>query len=83
MPAVNNLMFRVVKRGGKEMIVNCTSCGREINLDHKVFHDYDGPVKCFCCGVMMEIKVADGFLHSINSLNIPEYAPANSFREAQ
>jgi len=64
------------------MIVNCTSCGREINLDHKVFDDYSGPVKCFCCGIMMEVEVTDGFLHSINPLTITECAPANRFREA-
>jgi hypothetical protein len=64
------------------MIVNCTSCGREINLDHKVFEDYDGPVKCFCCGVMMEVKVADGLLHSINPLIMPEYASDKILGEA-
>jgi hypothetical protein len=64
------------------MIVNCTSCGWEINLDHKVFDDYDGPVKCFCCGVMMEVKVTDGFLRSVNPLCVPECAPDKILGEA-
>ena len=62
------------------MKVNCTSCGREINLEHKVFHDYVGPVKCFSCGAMMEVKVTDGFLYSINPLSIAEDQITDSFR---
>lgn len=65
------------------MKVNCTSCGREINLEHKVFHDYVGPVKCFSCGAMMEVKVTDGFLYSINPLGIAQYPTTDSFREAR
>ena len=62
------------------MKVNCSSCGREINLEHKVFHDYVGPVKCFSCGAMMEVKVTDGFLYSINPLSIAEDQITDSFR---
>jgi hypothetical protein len=42
------------------MKVDCVSCGYEINLDHKVFDDYSGPIKCYCCGLMMEVKTAQG-----------------------
>jgi DNA-directed RNA polymerase subunit N (RpoN/RPB10) len=52
------------------MKVNCTSCGYEVNLDHTVFKDYVGPVKCFCCGAMIEVKIASGFVYSINPLAI-------------
>jgi hypothetical protein len=54
----------------KEMKANCTSCGYEVSLDHTVFMDYVGPVKCFCCGAMIEVKIAAGFLYSINPLAI-------------
>ena len=54
------------------MKVNCTSCGYEVNLDHTGFEDYVGPVKCFCCGAMMEIKIAEGFVYSVNPLAILE-----------
>lgn len=52
------------------MKVNCTSCGYEVNLGHGVFKDYVGPVKCFCCGGMLEVKIASGFVYSINPLAI-------------
>jgi len=52
------------------MRINCTSCGYEINLDHEIFFDYAGPVKCFCCGSMMEVKTADGFAYSVNPMGI-------------
>jgi hypothetical protein len=54
------------------MKVNCISCGYEVNLEHTGFEDYMGPVKCFCCGAMMEIKIAEGFVYSVNPLAIPE-----------
>jgi uncharacterized Zn finger protein len=48
------------------MKVKCLSCGHELNLDHSIFKDYSGPVKCFSCGRMMEVKTVRGILHSIN-----------------
>ena len=44
------------------MRINCLSCRHEINLDHPVFRDYHGPVKCFACGKMMDIKTIQGAL---------------------
>lgn len=52
------------------MKVNCISCGYEVNLDYTGFEDYVGPVKCFCCGEMLEVKIASGFVYSINPLAI-------------
>lgn len=60
------------------MKVNCTSCGYEVNLDHTGFEDYVGPVKCFCCGAMMEIKIAEGFVYSVNPLAILEDHAGNN-----
>jgi hypothetical protein len=50
------------------MKVECVSCGHELNLDHWVFDDYEGPVKCFSCSRMMEVKTVKGIVDSINSL---------------
>jgi hypothetical protein len=47
------------------MKVECVSCGYEINLDHKVFEDYSGPIKCYCCGLMMEVKTAQGVMRRL------------------
>ena len=48
------------------MRVKCISCGNELNLDHGVFEDYSGPVKCFSCSAMMEVKSSGGEVYSIN-----------------
>ena len=48
------------------MRLNCISCGYEINLDHRVFDNYQGPVKCFCCNTMMGIKTVHGLAYSVN-----------------
>lgn len=47
------------------MKLECVCCGHELNLDHWVFDDYDGPVKCFYCSRMMEVKTAKGIAYSI------------------
>jgi len=59
-------------KGEKSMRVKCISCGNELNLDHWIFEDYSGPVKCFSCGVMMEVKSTGGEVYSINPLAIYE-----------
>ena len=47
------------------MKIECIGCGRDVNLDHRVFEDYEGPVKCFSCSAMMEVKSVRGFVDSI------------------
>jgi hypothetical protein len=47
------------------MRMACMGCGREVNLDHIIFDNYEGPVKCFSCGIMMEVKTVQGVLGSI------------------
>jgi hypothetical protein len=44
------------------MRIHCLSCRREINLNHPVSYDYQGPAKCFACGQMVEIATAHGSL---------------------
>jgi ribosomal protein S27E len=54
------------------MRVKCISCGNELNLDHWVFEDYSGPVKCFSCATMMEVKTTGGAVYSVNPLAVYE-----------
>ena len=56
------------EKGSADMKVTCTSCGHDINLDHKVFQNYIGPVKCFACSAMLEIGTNDGLVYSIKPL---------------
>ena len=50
------------------MKVDCILCGHEVSLNHHVFYDYEGSVKCFCCGAMMDITTSEGVLHSVTLL---------------
>jgi hypothetical protein len=38
------------------MKVNCLFCGNQIFLNHKIFFNHEGAVKCFRCGAMMDIE---------------------------
>jgi ribosomal protein S27E len=72
MPGVPRPVVLFQGKGEKSMRVKCISCGQELNLDHWVFEDYSGPVKCFSCSAMMEVKTSDGEVYSINPLAVFE-----------
>ena len=65
------------------MKAKCISCGHELNLDHWVFDDYAGPVKCFSCSRMMEVKTVKGIVYSINPLGIFEVRRDSMLVEAR
>jgi ribosomal protein S27E len=71
-PAVPRPVVLFQGKGEKSMRVKCISCGHELNLDHWIFEDYSGPVKCFSCSAMMEVKSAGGEVYSINPLAVFE-----------
>jgi hypothetical protein len=54
------------------MKVRCISCEHELNFYHRVFDDYEGPVKCFSCSRMMEVKTVQGIAYSKYPLAIFE-----------
>ena len=72
MPAVPGPVIFFQGKGDKSMRVECISCGNELNLDHWIFEDYSGPVKCFSCSTMMEVKSTGSEIYSINPLAVYE-----------
>jgi len=49
--------------------VNCICCGFSINLDD-AYDDYEGQVKCFTCNALLEVKLAEGNVKSVKTLQI-------------
>jgi uncharacterized Zn finger protein len=47
------------------MEIACIVCGQDVNLDHVVFQNYEGPVKCFSCGTMMAVKTTQGIVDHV------------------
>lgn len=47
------------------MKIICLSCGFRIELD-ETYGDYEGPVKCYVCGALLEIKLEGCLIKSIN-----------------
>lgn len=41
------------------MKINCISCGHTVDLD-EAYADFEGLVKCFVCGTLLEIRTQDG-----------------------
>ncbi|MDE1461473.1 hypothetical protein [Spartinivicinus poritis] len=46
------------------MKINCTSCGHSIDLGIN-YDDYQGPVKCWVCSAMLEVKAESGQVRSV------------------
>jgi len=51
------------------MKINCLSCGHKIDLDD-AYDDYEGTVKCFTCGALLEISTEEGKLKSVKFVKI-------------
>jgi DNA-directed RNA polymerase subunit N (RpoN/RPB10) len=47
------------------MKINCLSCGHKVDLDD-AYDDYEGAVKCFTCGAILNIKTEQGQLKSVS-----------------
>lgn len=61
----------------------CVFCGHYFNLGNRSTDDYSGPVKCFCCGAMNELKMVTGTVYSINPLAVFDNDPRETFIEAK
>ncbi len=46
------------------MKINCLSCGFGVNLSD-MYEEYEGQVKCYVCGNLLEIKTVEGRLKSV------------------
>ena len=55
------------------MDIKCLTCGREINLDHAVFENYFGTVKCFSCSSIMEVKIKERVLQEASLLTLKNH----------
>ena len=59
------------------MKVNCLSCGHKVEVDD-AYDNYEGPIKCFTCNAMLEIKTEDGYLKTVKILESAPHASAES-----
>ena len=49
------------------MKINCLGCGYKVDLAG-AYDDYVGPIKCFACGVIMEITTQQGSVRAVGSV---------------
>jgi len=48
--------------------INCLSCGHSINLEDETYGDYEGAIKCFACGAILEVKLIEARIKSVKLL---------------
>jgi hypothetical protein len=50
------------------MRINCLACGHKVDLDD-AYDDYEGPVKCFACRAILEIRTEQGSIKAVKQVN--------------
>ena len=48
------------------MKLNCLSCGHWFDL-RDAYDDYEGQVKCFVCGALLDIRTEEGCIKSVHT----------------
>jgi predicted RNA-binding Zn-ribbon protein involved in translation (DUF1610 family) len=72
--------FLCYREGEQEMTINCISCGHRIDIGED-YDDYEGPVKCWVCGALLDIKTEVGNLRAVKILSGPRYAAENGIEQ--
>ena len=57
------------------MKINCLSCGHTVDLDD-AYSDYEGPVKCYTCSALLEVKLEESLIKSVKFLKMTRIAAA-------
>lgn len=61
------------------MKINCLSCGHNIELDEAYADDYEGEVKCYGCGAVLELRTEQ---HHIRHVSLVQHNGHGERREA-
>ena len=51
------------------MKINCLCCGHKVDLAD-AYDDYEGQVKCFACGAILEIKTQEGNVRAVKFVKV-------------
>jgi hypothetical protein len=62
------------------MRINCLGCGFKLDLD-EAYDDYDGPVKCFTCEAILEIRTEQGRIKAVKQVNMAQHPSAEEVFE--
>jgi len=59
------------------MKINCVSCGHRVDLDN-AYGNYDGPIRCFVCNSLLEVKITQGDIISVKLGNLSQKTAAEA-----
>jgi len=62
------------------MRINCLGCGFKLDLD-ETYDDYEGPVKCFACRAVLEIRTRQGRIKAVQPVNRARHPSAEEVFE--
>lgn len=62
------------------MRINCLACGHKVELDD-AYDDYEGPVKCFACRAVLEIRTEQGSIKAVKQVNMARDSSAEEVFE--
>lgn len=64
------------------MKINCLSCGHKLDMSD-AYDDYEGLVKCFVCGALLEIRAEEGRLKSVDFLKTVRCSTEEAFEQGR
>jgi DNA-directed RNA polymerase subunit RPC12/RpoP len=62
-----------LREGDVQMKINCLSCGHSVELD-EAYSDYEGPIKCYTCSALLEVKLEENLIKSVKFLKLTRSA---------
>ncbi|MGD0921519.1 MAG: hypothetical protein ABSA70_07120 [Terriglobia bacterium] len=62
------------------MKIICLGCGFRLDVD-EAYDDYDGPIKCFVCEAILEIRTEQGSIKAVRQVNIVQHPSAEEVFE--
>jgi len=65
------------------MKINCLSCGHKIEID-AAYDNYEGEIKCYACGGLLEIKTDSGSVKAVRFAKIPvPFLPKDNLKRSE
>ena len=64
------------------MKINCLGCGFKVDLAGS-YDNYEGQIKCFACGAIMEIAIQEGSIRAVRPVEELAFTSVEVFERSR
>jgi len=65
----SDFRHRLLANEESKVQINCLGCGYKVDLPAEGYDDYEGQIKCFACGALMESATEEGAVKAVRSVH--------------